>query len=89
MEAAGANNSLAGRYRSDGETAKGGAAVRETPFTIVRREDLDPLCPHCHKSLSEVYYKARGPGWFFFPRTAMYFCPHCRNVLGLGQSKMA
>jgi hypothetical protein len=63
--------------------------VRETPFNVVVRNDLDPLCPHCGKRLTEVYYKARGAGWFLFPRSAIYFCPHCRKVLGLGQSKMA
>ena len=41
------------------------------------------------EQLAEVNYKAKGPGWFFFPRNAVYFCPHCRKVLGLGQSKMA
>lgn len=60
-----------------------------THFQLVNREDVSPICPHCEQSLTEVHYKARGAGWFFFPRTAIYFCPHCRNVLGLGQSKMA
>jgi len=56
---------------------------------VVRREDLDPICPHCNKRLAEVYYRARGAGWFLFPRNAVYFCPLCRKVLGFGQSKMA
>jgi len=63
--------------------------MADTPFNIVRREDLKPVCPHCDKALSEVYYRARGAGWFVFPRSALYFCPHCRKVLGVGQSKMA
>ena len=63
--------------------------MREAPFHVVHREDLDPICPHCGKALTEVYYKARGPGWFLFPSNAIYFCPHCRKVLGLGQSRMA
>jgi hypothetical protein len=61
----------------------------EKPLNLVRREDVNPVCPHCNQSLPDVFYKAKGPGWFFFPRTAIYFCPHCRKVLGLGQSKMA
>ena len=56
---------------------------------MVNREDLDPVCPHCHETLSEVYYKAKGPGWFLFPKNTVYFCPHCRAVLGMGQSRMA
>jgi len=63
--------------------------MTKAPFTVVPREDLDPICPHCTQPITEVYYKARGAGWFLFPRSAIYFCPHCRKVLGLGQSKMA
>ena len=63
--------------------------MSETPFNVIRREDLDPICPHCNEKLPEVYYKAKGPGWFLFPRSAVYFCPHCRKVLGLAQSRMA
>ena len=63
--------------------------MMETPFNVIHREDLDPVCPHCNEKLSEIYYKAKGAGWFLFPRNAVYFCPHCMKVLGLGQSKMA
>jgi len=62
--------------------------MRETPFQAVRREDLDPVCPYCNEQITEVYYKAKGPA-LLFPRTAVYFCPHCRKVLGLAQSRMA
>ena len=44
---------------------------------------------HGFQALSEVYYKGQGAGWFLFPRNSIYFCPHCRKVLGLGQSRMA
>ena len=30
--------------------------MRETPFNVVRREDLDPICPHCNEQLAEVRY---------------------------------
>jgi hypothetical protein len=63
--------------------------MREAPFTVVTRDDLDPLCPHCGEPITEVYSKGKGPGWFLFPRSTIFFCPHCRKVLGLGQSKMA
>lgn len=61
----------------------------ETPFNVVRREDLEPVCPHCERKLAEIYYKSKGPGWFVFPSTAVYFCPGCLKVLGFGQSRMA
>ncbi len=63
--------------------------MREVPFNVVTRRDLDPVCPYCEQPITEVYYKATGAGFFFFPRTGIYFCPHCLKVLGLGQSKMA
>ena len=63
--------------------------MEERPFNSVRRQDLTPICPHCEHPITEVYYKAIGVGWFFFPRSTIFFCPHCRKVLGLGQSKMA
>jgi hypothetical protein len=63
--------------------------MTERPFNVVRREDMDPVCPHCNAKISELYYKAKGPGWFLFPRSAIYFCPHCRKVLGVAQSRMA
>ena len=52
-----------------------GAMVSDRPFNVVRREDLDPICPHCNARLTEVYYKAKGPGWFLFPVLAirLYF----------------
>lgn len=60
------------------------------PLEVVRREDLDPVCPHCEATLTAVYCKMRGAGWFVLPpRNVVYFCPHCRKVLGTGQSKMA
>jgi hypothetical protein len=61
--------------------------MTEKPFTIVKREDLTPLCPHCEKELTEVYVKTRG-----FPlvqgKSSLYFCPHCRKTLGFSQSRM-
>ena len=64
--------------------------MTKAPFTVVPREDLDPICPHCTQPITEVYYKAKGAGWFILPpRNVVYFCPHCRKVLGMGQSKMA
>ena len=61
--------------------------MTEKLFTLVKREDLAPLCPHCEKELAEVYTRSKG-----FPlvqgTNVVYFCPHCRKVLGFGQSRM-
>lgn len=59
----------------------------EKPLTIVKRNDLTPLCSHCSKELTEVYAKSQGVG-FVVGRNTMYFCPHCSKVLGFAQSRM-
>lgn len=58
----------------------------EAPFALVDRMDLMPVCPHCENEIAEVYRKGTG-----FPlgqgRTLIYFCPHCRKVLGFAQGR--
>ncbi len=56
-------------------------------FRVVPRNDLLPRCPHCSVELPEVYTRTEGTG----PaqgRDAVYFCPHCRRVLGVGSGGM-
>ncbi len=59
----------------------------EHPWAIVDRPDLAPICPFCGAELTEVYRHGVG-----FPlgegRTLVYFCPHCRKVLGFAQGRM-
>ena len=57
------------------------------PFAIVKREDLSPLCPHCLEELAEVYVKSKGIP-LVQGQNVVYFCPHCRKVLGFGQGRM-
>jgi hypothetical protein len=62
-------------------------ANAQSPFALVDRNDLSPLCPHCDRELNEVYRKGKG-----FPlgqgRTLIYFCPHCRKTLGFAQGRV-
>ncbi len=53
------------------------------PSTVVRREDLDPLCPHCEAEIPEIYTR-KPKGSFGIGRAFVFFCPHCRKVLGFG-----
>ena len=61
--------------------------MSETPFAIVKRENLAPICPHCEQELTEVYSKAKGAP-FIQGTNVVYFCPHCRKVLGFGHGRM-
>ena len=44
-------------------------------------------CPHCGAELSEVYAREKGVP-FVQGCNVVYFCPHCRKVLGFGQGRM-
>jgi hypothetical protein len=53
----------------------------ETPSTVVRRDDLVPVCPHCEAKIPEIYLrKPHGP--FGMGHAFVFFCPHCLKVLG-------
>ena len=62
-------------------------ASQANSLPIVQRPDLTPLCCHCRKELSEVYAKTSGVP-FIAGKNSMFFCPHCRKVLGFAQSRM-
>ena len=61
--------------------------MNEKPFVTVKRDDLSPLCPHCERELTEVYTKAKGVP-LVQGTNIVYFCPHCRKVLGFGHGRM-
>ena len=61
--------------------------MSEKAFTIVKRDDLSPICPHCENELTEVYTRAKGVP-LIQGTNVVYFCPHCRKVLGFGQGRM-
>jgi len=61
--------------------------MSDKPLTIVKREDLSPVCPHCEKELTEVYSRAKGIP-FIQGTNVVYFWPHCKKVLGFGQGRM-
>lgn len=51
---------------------------------IQRRDDVDPICPHCSEKLAEVWYRElHGVAG----RRYVYFCPSCRKVLGVSHRK--
>ena len=56
-------------------------------FAVVKRDDLLPICPHCEAELPEVHARSSGAP-FVQGHNVIYFCPHCRKVLGAGQSRM-
>ena len=61
--------------------------VSTTPFTVVERDDLSPVCPYCEAELAEVYSRKRGTP-MVQGRSLVFFCPTCRKILGFGQERM-
>lgn len=58
--------------------------IREERMRIENREDVSPVCPHCQAVLQSIWYrKLHGT----LGRRYVYFCPHCRKVLGVSHRK--
>ena len=51
---------------------------------IEKRDDVDPVCPHCGAMLKKVYFRELKE---FFGRRTIYFCPTCRKTLGFSHRK--
>lgn len=61
--------------------------MTDSPFNVVKREDLVPRCPHCEEELTEVYTKGKGVP-LIAGHNVLFFCPHCLKVLGFGHGRM-
>ncbi len=51
---------------------------------VEEKTDVYPLCPHCTKELTGIWYRALQS---VFGRRYIYFCPDCRKVLGVSHRK--
>jgi Zn-finger nucleic acid-binding protein len=50
----------------------------------VREDETTPLCPHCELELRSVSLRRIESD---FGVRYLYFCPHCRKVLGVSHRK--
>ena len=57
-----------------------------TEVVFTKREDQLPVCPHCQADLNQINFRTKGLGWIE-GKNVVYFCPHCRKVLGLSHRK--
>ena len=51
---------------------------------LQRNDDVSPICPHCQQPLKSVWYTGLKST---FGKRNLYFCPHCRKVLGVSHRK--
>lgn len=48
------------------------------------RNDVQPVCPHCKTDLASIHYRRI---YAVLGKRYVYFCPHCRAVLGVTHRK--
>jgi hypothetical protein len=48
------------------------------------KDDVTPLCPHCEKEIERVWQRELTGT---LGKRFVYFCPHCRKVLGVSHRK--
>ncbi len=48
------------------------------------REDVQPICPHCSTALTTLWMQLLQG---ILGKRYVYFCPHCRKVLGISHRK--
>ncbi|UCG33980.1 MAG: hypothetical protein JSU68_04950 [Phycisphaerales bacterium] len=53
-------------------------------ITVEQRDDVQPVCPHCQNELRVVWQRGLSG---MLGRRYVYFCPHCRKVLGISHRK--
>jgi uncharacterized protein with PIN domain len=51
---------------------------------LERREDVQPICPHCEAELRAVWMRELEG---MLGKRYLYFCPNCRKVLGISHRK--
>jgi uncharacterized protein with PIN domain len=53
-------------------------------ITLDRKEDIDPVCPHCQAELKALWFRELKGA---LGKRYVYFCAACRKVLGVSHRK--
>lgn len=53
-------------------------------ITLEENREVAPLCPHCEKPQTTMYFHAMKA---FLGKRYVYFCVGCRKVLGISHRK--
>jgi len=51
---------------------------------LEEKKGVQPICPHCQALLSAMWFQEIEA---FLGKRFVYFCPHCRKVLGVSHRK--
>jgi len=53
-------------------------------ITLIEKNNVMPLCPHCNEAILELWFREIPS---IFGKRYIYFCQHCRKVLGMTHRK--
>ena len=53
-------------------------------IAATQKENATPVCPQCKKEVGEIWFREITG---IFGKRYLYFCPHCRSVLGVSHRK--
>ena len=53
-------------------------------LNLERKDDVDPVCPHCKAELRIVWYRELAG---ILGKRFLYFCPECKASLGISHRK--
>ena len=51
---------------------------------LQQKNDVQPVCPHCSEAVTEIWFRELHG---MLGRRYVYFCAHCRQVLGVSHRK--
>ncbi len=51
---------------------------------IEEKTDSSPMCPFCKVEVKKVFYQKMAG---FFGKRYIYFCEHCKSILGVSHRK--
>ena len=65
-------------------TAAGYPAIIDAMLELEIKNDVEPVCPHCSAGLRVVWMRELKS---VLGKRFIYFCSHCRKVLGISHRK--
>ena len=60
------------------------SVMEHAQVQVVEKDDVLPVCPYCTKELTELWTR---PLEGLLGNRYVYFCPHCRKILGTSDRK--
>ena len=51
---------------------------------LKEKNDVTPECPQCNQTISEIWFRELKS---LFGKRYVYFCQHCKKVLGVSHRK--